>query len=375
MVRMKWLVSFAAVMLVGGPVFGAAAIKSGTTGTPKILSIDVIRFAPEGVLLIGDGKGAQILAVDTKDTAPKPALKNAIDKFDDKLAAKLGATGKQIVITDLAVNPASKLTYVAIRRQSDGKPIILTVDGEGKIGEFALENVTYARVQLPAGDKAPITKLTDLAWAGSRILAAGQANEEFACKIFSIPAPVEHDAKGNIYSTETYHVSHGRWETKAPMSTLMPYEEAGKMYVVGSFACTPVVKYPIDDLQPGAKVKGISVIELGAGNRPLRMFSYDKNGQSYVLMNTFRFHHKQKAFGPSPYWTVRMERNLLAEKEKVDTKAVRRLDSKYNPATETMKMIEEFHGVVNMDKLDNERALVLRQDDKGDYTLSPIALP
>lgn len=373
--RTQWLVSAVIVALIAGPVLGASAIKTGTTGTPKLQSIDVIRFAPEGVLLIGDGKGSQIVAVETKDTQPRAALKNAIDKVDEKLAEKIGATGKQIVITDLAVNPASKLTYLAIRRQTDGKPLILTIDGDGKIGELALENVTYARVELPAGEKAPITKITDLAWAGSRILAAGQANEQFACKVFSIPTPITHDAKGAIYSTETYHVSHGQWETRAPMSSLMPYEEAGKMYVVGSFACTPVVKYPLDDLQPGAKVKGISVVELGAGNRPLRMLSYEKNGQAYVLMNTFRFHHKQKPYGPSPYWTVRMERSLLAEKEKVDTKAVRRIDGKHNPITDQIKLIEDYHGVVNMDKLDNERALALRQDDKGDFTLTPIALP
>src|SRR5262245_9936909 len=100
MIRTNWLVGAACIALLTANAAGAAtAIKTSTTGTPKLQSIDVIRFAPEGVLLIGDGKGSQIVAVDTKDTQARPALKNAIDKIDEKLAGKIGATAKQIVIT------------------------------------------------------------------------------------------------------------------------------------------------------------------------------------------------------------------------------------------------------------------------------------
>ena len=84
-----------------------------------------------------------------------------------------------------------------------------------------------------------------------RIVAAGRSNEEFASKIFSIAAPLSHAQKTSSFSAETYHVAHGRWETKAPMSVVIPLKEDGKTYVVGAFSCTPVVKYPIDALQPG----------------------------------------------------------------------------------------------------------------------------
>ena len=30
-------------------------------------------------------------------------------------------------------------------------------------------------------------------------------------------------------SAETYHVAHGRWETKAPMSVLIPFKEGGNV--------------------------------------------------------------------------------------------------------------------------------------------------
>src|SRR5262249_19114247 len=159
-----------------------------------------------------------------------------------------------------------------------------------------------------------------------------------------------------------YHVAHGRWETNAPMTVLMPYEEDGKKFVAGSFACTPVVKYPIDDLKPGDKVKGVSMIEMGNGNRPLNMFSYEKGGRNYVVMNAFRMFHDRKPVGPSPYWTVCFDRELLVGREKVNEKALWRVDRDLKPLTERIRVVEDFHGVVHMDKLDAGRALTLKKD-------------
>lgn len=370
------VVGLALGLLVGTiPARGESPfLKKTISGTPQLKSIEKIRFGPQGLLLIGDGRGSQVLVVETGDTAAKPTLKANIEEFDEKVAGRLGTMAKNIKIVDLAVNPASGVAYLAVLKDNK-QNAILTVDGAGTIGEFVLDNVKYARATLPAGEKSPVTRITDLAWAGDRILVAGVANEEFASKISSIPLPLEHDAAGTIYSTETYHVSHGKWETRAPISTLMPFEEDGKKYLIGSFACTPLVKYPLDDLKPGAHVKGISVVELGSGNLPLHMFSYEKDGKHYVLINTNRFHHKQRPFGPSPHWTVRVDRDLFLEKDKVNEKAIRRLDNKSQPATEQMKMIEAFHGVVHMDKLDKERVLVLKEDGNNGFSLGALPLP
>lgn len=284
MTRFPLYAALVGLALLGSPAArGETVVKQFVTGTPQLKAIDVIRFGPQGLLLIGDGRGAQLLAIATGDTEPKPALKAPVEQISEKLGGRVGTTAKGIELVDLAVNPVSHTAYFAVRKQDDKRSLILTVDGEGKVGEFALENVKYARVLLPAGEKAAVTKVTDLAWAGTRLIAAAQTNEEFGSKIFAAITPLEHEAKASVYSAETYHVSHKRWETKAPMSSLLPFMDNGKAYVAGAFACTPVVKYPLDDLQPGAKVKGTSVIELGSGNRPLHMFTYEKNGKSYVL--------------------------------------------------------------------------------------------
>lgn len=347
-----------------------------TTGTPAIQKIDVIRFGPGGVLFIGDGTAGQVFAVAVDGNDARAGFKDSIDRIDTKLAAAVGAPAKGIEVVDLAVHPVSRIAYIAVRKSADKKSLILTVDGSGKIGEFSLENVKHACIKLPA-DKAPLTRVTDVAWAGDRLLVAGVTGETFASKIFTVPAPLAHEAKAAVHSTETYHVAHGKWETRAPMTVLMPFEEGGKKYLAGSFACTPVVKYPLDDLKPGDKVKGVSMIEIGNGNRPLNMFAYEKGGKSYVLMNTLRMErfHSSKPVGPSPYWAVKFDRDLLNGDEKVNEKALLRVDRDLKPLTDRIKVADTFHGVVHMDKLGDDRALTLKEDGKGGLSLIAIALP
>jgi hypothetical protein len=373
------IAGLALLLMAANATAGTKVLDKTTSGTPTIQSMETIRFGPGGVLFIGDGKGAQVIAVEVPGEEGKAGFKEAIEKIDKQIADKLGAPVKGIEVVDLAVHPVSHIAFVLVRKQADRKTLLLTIDGSGKIGEFSLENVKYARVSLPLPNMSDLTTLTDLAWAGDRLLVAGLAKEKFASKIFSIPGPISHDAKASVFSTETYHVAHRRWETGAPMTVLMPYEEGGKKYLTGSFACTPVVKYPLDDLKPGDKVKGISMIEMGNGNRPRKMFSYEKDGKSYVLMNTFRmdFAHRSKPVGPSPYWTVRFERDLLngSDEGKVNEKAQWRIDKDFKPLTDRIKVVEPFHGVIRMDRLGDDRALTFKEDGKGGLTLVALALP
>ncbi len=372
--RHVWTAGLVAV-LAAAPAFGETVFKNTASGNPMVKSIEVISFGPNGALLIGDGKGAQVVAVDTGDIKAQPWSASAIEKIDEKLAGKLGTTAKGIKITHLAVNPASGKAYIALSKLDDKSSLIMTVDGTGKIDLFPLDDVKHVRLPLPKDEKAAPNKVTDVAWAGDRVLVAAAANEEFASKVYSIAAPLDAEAKSIVFSTETFHVAHGRWETKAPLSAIIPYEEDGKRYVVGAFACTPLVKYPLDELKSGAHVKGTSVAELGSGNQPLQILAYEKDGKPYLLINTFRFHHKSKPFGPSPYWTAKVDLTLLGEKEKVNQKALLRLKGNFEPATDRIVLVEDYHGVVHMDKLDKARTLTIKEDGKGGFTLAALPLP
>jgi len=366
----KYLAFIALLTLAAcAPVHAAGAspkvLLDPVKGTPEIGKIDVISFAPGGVLLIGDAAKSQVLAVETGDTTEVSGSYATVPKLQKKIGALVGATEEGVEIIDLAINPNSRRLYLAVRKQDDRAHLILTMTPDGMITQFQLKDVSYLRVPVPQGDSAPINVLTDVTWARDRIVAAARCNEEFASKIFSAEAPLRHDASGQMYSAETYHVAHGKWETRAPMSVLVPYEEDdGSLYIVGAFSCTPVVKYPIDSLQPGAKIKGISMIELGSGNRPLDMFAYNKaGGPPSVLTNTFRFHHEKRPFGPSPYWACRFDQELLSA-EATNEDAIRRLKGN-NPATDKIQMAEPYHGVVQMDRLDDEKAVALREAEGG----------
>ena len=48
------------------------------------------------------------------------------------------------------------------------------------------------------------------------------------------------------------------------------------------------MRFPVADLKPGAKVRGTTIAELGAGNQPIDMVLYKKDGHQYVLMANTR---------------------------------------------------------------------------------------
>src|SRR5438270_14067980 len=136
-----------ALLALTVPAYGQGTIlKSTATGDPQVQSIEALAFGPGGVLLIGDSRGAQVVAVDTGDTMPKPWSKVELPRVDEKLAGRLGTTARGIEILKLAVNPASFTAYFAVRNNEGKKDLILTLDAAGKVGEFLLDNVKYARI-------------------------------------------------------------------------------------------------------------------------------------------------------------------------------------------------------------------------------------
>lgn len=361
----------AGCMLLAGAFSQAAELQQGK---PKVQAIDVIAFSPDGVLLLGDGKSGQVVLVDTKEKEVQKWTAEVVD-LKGKIAQKLGVLPKDLELIHFASHPKTGKAFLAVRRQDNKKEHLITVDGQGGISEFSLDNVAYKTVELPKGAGASLNKITDLAWSADRLLVSGVASEEFACKLYCVYSPLEKQSEVILTSAETYHVAHNKWETKAPMTVLMPYEENGKKYLVGAFSCTPLVKYPLDAFTQNAKVKGQSVVELGSGNKPLHMFTYQKDGKSYVLVNTFRFHHARKPFGPSPYWTARIDIGVINENGNINEKALKRLDGKGEPGTEKVKLIPEFHGVAHMDKLGADKALVIQEDAKALLTLKALQLP
>ncbi|MBI3879478.1 MAG: hypothetical protein HY301_05370 [Verrucomicrobia bacterium] len=347
-------------------------LKAAQHGDPKLASAGAISFGPHGLLLIAETKGASIVAVDTGDAGPVKKLKHRVDDVANLVAAKLGAPAGGVKIVDLAVNPASGKIYLSVLRTAGALPAIVVIDADGAVNDLAFDKLAWVRVPLPAKEGAKIGNITDVAFAGDRVVAAGASSEEFNSKIFSLPLPLEHGQGAAVFSAETYHVSHGKWETRAPISSFVPYEENGKHYIVGAFACTPIAKFPLDGLSSGANVRGTSFLELGSQNRPLDMFTYEKGGKRWLVTHTQRF--GKNLFGPSKYWGVRIDMNYVAltDAEKINEKAAHR-DTKQKSGPAGIEIVDSLFGAVHVDKLDNDDAIVLRETEGSDKLVLEMA--
>ena len=342
------------------------------TGTVTIKRIGRMSFAPNGVLLIADIGSGAVIAIETGDTGPVKKLKSRVNDVDKKIATALGVSTEDLSIADMAVNPESGMIYVSAIRKTDNTSAIITFDANGKLTILDLTAIRFVRVPLPVGEGSQIRNISGVEYTDGRVLAAGQSNEEFSSKIFSLPLPLTHGKSGDAFSTETYHVAHGKWETRAPIQSFIPYREGGEDYVVGSFACTPIAKFKVTDIAKDSKIKGTSVVELGSGNRPIDMFTYEKDGKQWLITNTDRFHHEKRPLGPSQYWGVRVDMSYLTA-SKVNADAARRDVSKQTgPAG--IEVVEALFYVRHVAKLNNREMVVLR-DNKGAMDLEVKELP
>ena len=268
-----------------------------TTGKVPLMSAGALAFGPNGILFVADSVGGSIVAIDTQDNKPASQVKINADAIDTKIAAMVGIAADQIVINNIAVNPISKNVYVSASRGRgpDAMPLIMRVDASGKVTPLSLDNAKYASVSLSdapaagvAGRQNPrMQTITDMTYVNGNVLVAGLSNEEWSSALRSIPYPFNTAPKGA--TLQIWHSSHGRYETESPIRTFVPYNIKGQQYVLAAYTCTPLVKIPVNDLKPGAKVKGVEIADLGAGNQPLDMVPYKKDGHDYILIANSAF--------------------------------------------------------------------------------------
>ena len=139
------------------------------------------------------------------------------------------------------------------------------------------------------------------------------------------------------------------------MQTFIPYEIASEPHLLAAYTCTPLVKFPIGKLEPGTKVVGTTIAELGNRNRPLDMIAYEKDGeQSVLLANSSR-------------GVMKISTETMATQEGI----TERTDITGVP----YETIESLQGVMQLDKLDAERAVIIAQAESGEMSLRTIDLP
>jgi hypothetical protein len=300
-----------------------------------------------------------VFALDTCDRAAAPgAVSIEVKSIIQKIAAMLGTAAGQILVNDLVVNPVSKNIYISVSRGRgpDAIPVIVRVDRSGRLSELALDNIRNASVAIndapAASDSNRQQAITDISFVNGSVLIAGLSNEEFSSNLRSIPFPFVDAGKGT--SVEFYHGSHARFETNSPVRTFLPFTINNQDYILAAYTCTPIVKVAVSDLKAGAKVMGTTIAELGAGNRPLDMISYKKDGHDYILMaNSSRGVMKLSADNLETYKPITAPTDIAGV------------------PYETMK---EWKGVQQLEKVDDSTALIL-SDSAGSLDLRTMLLP
>jgi len=310
--------------------------------------------------------GAAIYAVHTGDTAKRRNQSYNVVGLRSKVAAVLGTTADDIRIVDLAVNPLSGKVYLSVARGSgpDANAAILVLDASEELSELSLAGTKLSKAELPNSPKSEQTRrgnrrmmtVTDIAYLDGQVIIAGLSNEEFASKLHYLDFPFREVGSGA--SVEIFHGAHGKVETRSPIMTFCGYTFEKVPHVMAAYTCTPLVAFPVSDLEPGTKVRGKTVAELGNRNRPLDMFVYRKDGRDYILMAN------------SNRGMMKISLEDIGSNKEI-TEHVSGGDTAGLP----YDTLEDWQGVHQLDRFDEDHALVLIKQADGSVNLLTKQLP
>jgi hypothetical protein len=280
-----------------------------------------IAFGPDGILFVADSDSAAIFALEVGDGPARGPIRVDIDDIETRLGAYLGCGPEDVFIRDMAVHPSTQEVYFSLTRGSgqQATPVLLKASGDGAIEALSLDDIPYSKTTIqdaPAEDDARVevrvgvasdprdgemmeprpgfklrvardplrqVTVTDLAYVDGVLLVAGASNEEFSSTLRRIPFPFGDPA--DSASLEIFHVSHGKYETASPIRAFVPF---GGTNVLASYTCTPVVQFSLAGIAASTQLKGKTVAELGAGNTPLDMVAYRRDGEEFLLVSNSR---------------------------------------------------------------------------------------
>jgi len=282
-------------LTIAGPA--TAEVSGLTPGPVELKSIGPMTFAEQGVLLVGDPKTASIYALDLSrvgngQSAPSNV---SVDDLQGAIANTLSASASDVTIGDLAVDPESR--QIVLSATVGDSVHLLRVDATG-IEKINLDKVAHAKKDLPNPPADRIQgegrrrknlrneSITDLAYFDGRVLVSGLSAGDSPSSVSEFSFPFADNTI--VTNVEIYHAAHGGVEEPA-IRAFIPMTINGQPTLLAGFTCTPLVRFPLEQLEGDRTVRGTTVAELGNRNRPLDLISYRRDGQAYLLMsNTAR---------------------------------------------------------------------------------------
>ena len=381
------MLSLVVTVSVGWSVAGADEGVTSGIG-PSFQYVGPLAPGPDGVVFAADAQEVSIYALDLKHAlkGSAPGTTN-VTGIDQKIAALMGTDVAGIEITDAVVYPSTRNTLISVMRGQGATavPALVKVDGVGALTVVSLADVHYSKVTIPnpppevmnvnlggteftipnypdrpdddsvIGQILGTQTITDMAYDDGRLYVAGLSNEEFASKLRLIAYPFSTVDTGT--SVEIWHGAHGQFETRSPVYSLVPYTVDGEPNIIASYTCTPLVKFPVSSLKPGADVRGVTIGEFGNRNRPLDMIVYSKDGEDFLLMSSNR------------RGVMKASASRFGEVQPITTQV--QVEDRVGIVPET---IEWLQGVEQLDKLDDTHAVVLTRTASA-LNLETIDLP
>lgn len=335
-----------------------------------LTSAGPLAFGPDGILFVSDPKSATIYAIDTKSHRPEKAdLEKATYQLEDvqgALASLANGNAGDVAVADIAVDPEAGTLLMSVTLAS--RPGLAVVGLDGKANLIKLDKVLASEIELPNAPPDKVTgegrrasnkrmeSITDLAFSEGRLIVSGLAGENPLSTVRAIGFPFQ--APGSEAQIEIFHAAHGRNEDYAAIRAFIPINIDGKPSLLAGFTCTPLVRFSLDSLQKGDKVRGTTVAELGNQNRPLDMIVYERDGKTFLLVT-----------------------NTARGVMKIDTADVAGQDELTEPvkgggtAGVPFSKVESMTGILQLAKLGETHGVILRETEEKRLSLATIELP
>ncbi len=348
-----------------GPGTGGSGVDSGgvsslslsgaVTGDPALSSVHSLDFAPDGTLAIGDGNSDRIVALELPPgdvTSHRPD----IDDVYQLVAEVFGdSSGTSANIRDIAADPRTGRIYLAAERLSTGEPALFRVTDDDTVEVVDLSDVTYSALDY-SSDAGVGSLIFSLAWTTDALVAAVTETNWSLNQLVTIPVPVPHGATPAITSTNTYHRTHNQWETNSPAVTMASYTHENEDYVVGTYTCTPAVRFSPAVLAEGAaETVGETPFDYGGGKQVLDMVINSEGVYATLDGMLGRPDDPWEGFG-----AVRVDLDRLTQDTELDENSMVLVGVGENINHPSANRARDLDGTYKMDMVDDDTLVLLQ---------------
>jgi hypothetical protein len=309
-----------------------------------------LEFDAKGVLYVADARNDRIVAIELGEKAGKAeAVK--VEDLADQLASALGAKADEIQVGDVAVSPVSGAVVVSALTQNGSKAGLFRVV-KGKLQAIETKGLKTSSASLPKG----VQPLDLVVTPKGLVVSSVSRDKTFLARLHRVDLPVKDGAVATAES-ELYHTSHEAWETQAPLLAMAAYTKGASTYVLGSTACTPVVRLGADEVADKKKVKTTTICELGMGNAPVSLVVCAKEKKDFLIVSS-------EVDG-----TFKIDGPILSDADKINEKAVNRNKGE----APGVAVVKGWDKVRKMALLDAKSVVAVKAE--GKLTLETLELP